>query len=82
MLLHPRCSGRVARVDNVAGGSRHILPAQIPSKATDEAMELAVAAHKALGCRGVTRTDFRYDDTGASHRLKEIKAKSRRRSKS
>jgi D-alanine-D-alanine ligase len=32
-------------------------------------MELAVAAHKALGCRGVTRTDFRYDDTRATHRM-------------
>ena len=51
------------------GGSRHILPAQIPSKAAEEAMELAVAAHRALGCRGVTRTDFRYDDTAAKHRM-------------
>jgi D-alanine-D-alanine ligase len=51
------------------GGSQHILPAQIPQKATQEAMELAVAAHKALGCRGVTRTDFRYDDTGLKHRM-------------
>jgi len=51
------------------GGSRHILPAQIPQKAGEEAMELAVAAHKALGCRGVTRTDFRYDDTGPKHRM-------------
>jgi D-alanine-D-alanine ligase len=51
------------------GGSRHILPAQIPQKATNEAMELAIAAHKALGCRGVTRTDFRYDDTGGKHRM-------------
>ncbi len=51
------------------GGSKHILPAQIPHKAAEEAMELAVAAHKALGCRGVTRTDFRYDDTGAKHRM-------------
>jgi D-alanine-D-alanine ligase len=51
------------------GGSRHILPAQVPQKAADEAMALAVAAHQALGCRGVTRTDFRYDDTGAKHRM-------------
>ena len=51
------------------GGSRHILPAQIPFKAAEEAMELAVAAHRALGCRGVTRTDFRYDDTGARPRM-------------
>jgi D-alanine-D-alanine ligase len=51
------------------GGSRHILPAQIPQKTAEEAMALAIAAHKALGCRGVTRTDFRYDDTGAKHRM-------------
>jgi D-alanine-D-alanine ligase len=51
------------------GGSKHILPAQVPQNAVDQAMELAVAAHKALGCRGVTRTDFRYDDTGAKHRM-------------
>ncbi|HEY2009789.1 MAG TPA: D-alanine--D-alanine ligase [Rhizomicrobium sp.] len=51
------------------GGSKHILPAQIPFKAAEEAMELAVAAHKALGCRGVTRTDFRYDDTGSKPRM-------------
>ena len=51
------------------GGSKHILPAPIPPKAAEEAMELAIAAHKALGCRGVTRTDFRYDDTGAKHRM-------------
>jgi D-alanine-D-alanine ligase len=43
--------------------------AQIPQKAADQAMALAVAAHKALGCRGVTRTDFRYDDTDARNRM-------------
>jgi D-alanine-D-alanine ligase len=32
-------------------------------------MELAVRAHQALGCRGVTRTDFRYDESGAKPRL-------------
>jgi len=51
------------------GGSKHVIPAQIPRAAADEAMELAIAAHKALGCRGVTRTDFRYDDTGAIARM-------------
>lgn len=51
------------------GGSKHILPAPIPQNVADEAMALAIAAHKALGCRGVTRTDFRYDDTGTRHRM-------------
>ncbi len=52
-----------------AGGSKHILPAQIPAAVTQEAMALSVKAHQALGCRGVSRTDFRYDDTGAKPRL-------------
>jgi D-alanine-D-alanine ligase len=51
------------------GGSRHILPADLPAKVSAEAMELALKAHQVLGCRGVTRTDFRYDDTGARPRL-------------
>jgi len=53
----------------VAGGSQHILPAQIPAAVTEQSMALAVKAHQALGCRGVTRTDFRYDDTEAKSRL-------------
>jgi D-alanine-D-alanine ligase len=45
------------------GGSEHIIPAAIHTKAYDEACAIALAAHKALGCRGVTRADLRYDDT-------------------
>lgn len=45
------------------GGSRHVLPAAIHPDVTAEAMRVAVAAHRALGCRGVSRSDFRYDDT-------------------
>lgn len=52
-----------------AGGSKHTLPAPIPDAVAEEAKRLAVLAHQVLGCRGVTRTDFRYDDTGAKHRL-------------
>ncbi|HEX3755970.1 MAG TPA: D-alanine--D-alanine ligase [Rhizomicrobium sp.] len=52
-----------------AGGSRHILPASLPPAVGADAMALAVRAHQALGCRGVTRTDFRYDDTGPRPRL-------------
>jgi D-alanine-D-alanine ligase len=44
------------------GGSSHVVPAQIPDAARDRAMAMAVAAHAALGCRGLTRSDFRYDD--------------------
>ena len=52
-----------------AGGSRHILPAPIPEAVAKEAMQLAERAHAALGCRGVSRTDFRYDDSNGKHRL-------------
>jgi D-alanine-D-alanine ligase len=51
------------------GGSKHVIPAQIPANIERDCLEMAVTAHKALGCRGVSRTDFRYDDTGAKPRL-------------
>lgn len=44
------------------GGSVHVVPAQIPKHAFDKAMEYAERAHAAIGCRGVTRSDLRYDD--------------------
>ncbi len=44
------------------GGSRHELPANIPSEIFDACMEYALRAHQALGCRGVSRTDFRWDE--------------------
>ena len=47
-----------------AGGSRHVLPAQILPNVYQEVRRLSLAAHNALGCRGVSRADFRYDDTG------------------
>jgi D-alanine-D-alanine ligase len=51
------------------GGSIHTLPAKIPQHVAEEAMRLSERAHAALGCRGVSRTDFRYDDTAGQHRL-------------
>jgi D-alanine-D-alanine ligase len=44
------------------GGSKHVLPAEISSFVYQEVRKLAVAAHHALGCRGVSRADFRFDD--------------------
>ncbi len=43
------------------GGSRHVVPAEIEDSVSEEAMRLAVLAHQTLGCRGVSRADFRYD---------------------
>ena len=44
------------------GGSHHVLPAQIPQEITDACMDYALRAHVALGCRGVSRTDLRWDE--------------------
>ncbi len=45
------------------GGSRHEIPANVPQEIYDTCMEYAVRAHKALGCQGVSRTDFRWDES-------------------
>jgi D-alanine-D-alanine ligase len=45
----------------VAGGSRHVIPAEIEPGVYDEALRQSVLAHRTLGCRGVSRADFRYD---------------------
>ena len=44
------------------GGSQHIVPARIPPHVVEKAKTLSELAHAALGCRGVTRSDLRYDD--------------------
>jgi D-alanine-D-alanine ligase len=46
------------------GGSRHVIPAEIPAAVAKRVQEASLAAHKAIGCRGVTRSDFRFDDRG------------------
>jgi D-alanine-D-alanine ligase len=46
------------------GGSQHLVPAPIPPRDYELALDVASRAHNALGCRGVTRADLRYDDTG------------------
>jgi hypothetical protein len=45
-----------------AGGSRHTVPADLPKRVEEAALEASLKAHRALGCRGVTRSDFRYDE--------------------
>jgi D-alanine-D-alanine ligase len=44
------------------GGSRHILPAELPEPITRACLDYALRAHQALGCRGLSRTDFRWDE--------------------
>jgi D-alanine-D-alanine ligase len=45
-----------------AGGSRHVIPAEISPDIFEACLRMAERAHDSLGCRGVTRSDFRYDD--------------------
>lgn len=55
-----------------AGGSRHEVPAQIPGDVAGKLMRAAEQAHAALGCRGVTRSDFRYDPKTGAVALLEV----------
>jgi D-alanine-D-alanine ligase len=54
------------------GGSKHVLPAPISAEAAAAAMRMAERAHAALGCRGLTRSDFRYDDVKGDLVLLEV----------
>jgi D-alanine-D-alanine ligase len=49
------------------GGSKHVLPAQILPDVYQLIQKLALKAHKALGCRGVSRADFRFDENSAGN---------------
>lgn len=51
------------------GGSRHVIPARIKPNIYQDIQKLSLAAHRALGCRGVTRSDFRYDDKSEDGKL-------------
>ena len=45
------------------GGSRHEVPAQVPNDIFQACMEMSLKAHQVLGCRGLSRTDFRWDES-------------------
>ncbi len=45
------------------GGSKHILPAKLKPNIYHKVQDLTLRAHRALGCRGVSRADFRFDET-------------------
>jgi D-alanine-D-alanine ligase len=54
------------------GGSYHVVPAPLPPEIYDEALRQAELAHAALGCRGLTRSDFRYDSLNQNLVLLEV----------
>lgn len=54
------------RAKYAPGGSVHVLPAEIPRDVYRKTQQYALAAHQAVGCKGVSRADFRYDDTPGS----------------
>ncbi len=45
------------------GGSRHEVPANVPREVLDACLDMALRAHRSLGCRGLSRTDFRWDES-------------------
>ena len=45
------------------GGSRHVVPADIPAEIADACLDYAIRAHRVLGCPGLSRTDFRWDES-------------------
>ena len=51
------------------GGSRHVVPAEVPDEIFGLCMDYALHAHRALGCRGLSRTDFRWDESRGTRGL-------------
>ncbi len=45
------------------GGSRHVVPAEVPGEVFEACLDHALRAHRAIGCRGLSRTDFRWDES-------------------
>ena len=48
------------------GRADHVVPAEVPASIAEEALATALAAHQALGCRGISRADFRYNDSAGA----------------
>ncbi len=61
--LRPRSGFYDYEAKYTEGRTEHLCPAPLPEAVAEEAKAAALAAHRALGCRGVSRADFRYDDT-------------------
>lgn len=52
-----------------SGGSKHVLPADIPAEITERCLDMALKAHQSLGCRGLSRSDFRYDENADGEKV-------------
>lgn len=52
--------------------ARHILPAEMPAETYQDALDMALAAHRALGCRGLSRADLRWDEAAGTLTLLEV----------
>jgi D-alanine-D-alanine ligase len=61
--IEPRGSFYDYTAKYAAGGSIHHTPAPVPAQTYEAALDIALRAHRALGCRGVSRADLRFDDT-------------------
>jgi D-alanine-D-alanine ligase len=61
--IRPRGSFYDYTAKYAEGGSEHLVPAPIHPTAYEQALAIGLGAHRALGCRGVSRSDLRYDDT-------------------
>lgn len=60
------------RAKYASGGSRHVLPARVAKPVRSKVLEYAALAHQVLGCRGVSRVDFRYDPEAEEIAVLEI----------
>ena len=76
-MLNNRCIGTLELVPKsgfydyknkyTSGKTDHLIPAPLPKKQADLIAKYAEQIHTVLGCRGVTRSDFRYDDSDKRH---------------
>lgn len=61
--IKPASGSGTTSMRSTPRGSIHVLPAEIKPKIYQRVQELSLTAHQALGCRGISRADLRYDDT-------------------
>jgi D-alanine-D-alanine ligase len=60
--LHPKAGFYDYAAKYTDGLTEHVCPAKVPDDIAQAMMEMAVKAHRLLGCRGASRSDFRWDD--------------------